>query len=833
MRSAECGVQYLCPTSGLVIGIWSLELSDLRRSDTVKSTTTWSLPGMLAVAVLLTAPALAVGDDLIGHWKLDEQAGGTAADSSGKTRNGQVHGAAWTEGTIGGALKFDGQNDYLELGDLGEFESITIAFWMKPEDVTKADRWQGLVSSDGWEEGVFHIPLRGRAVDVYLHAGESRRGRLSSSKLDAGVWYHVAVVADTKQHAIQLFINGFEDDVDDISALSTKIKLTGQVVGRESNGRYFQGSIDDVRIYNRALAAQEIKALCPDAPAPAARDRRNIRTGYRIPDEGYCDQPYTVITKDGNWLCTLTTGPGHEGNLGQHIVSTISSDRGKTWSKLIDIEPSEEREASWVMPLITPSGRVYVFYTYNAENVHTLDGKRIRADTLGWYAYKYSDDNGRTWSQERYRLPLRMTAADHENQFQGKVQCFWGIGKPIVSGKTAFLAFSKVRKLVVDDSEGWFFRSDNILSEPDPNKIQWQMLPDGDRGLRAPEMGDVQAEQNLVALSDGSLYCMYRTKNGYPCHAYSRDGGHTWTKPVYATYTPGGRKMKTPRACPRIWRARNGKFLFWYHLHSEITRNGFSGRNPAWITGGVEKDGSIHWSQPEILLYDPNPSIRTSYPDLIEQDGDYFITETQKSIARVHQIDASLLEGLWNQGREKTVARNGLVLELASEQLKAPEAVLSKHLDVEKTGGLSLDFWIALDDLSAGQVVLDSRTPAGNGIVLTTAEKGALAVELSDGKAKAAWTCDSGLLQPGKLHHVAVIVDAGPRIISFVVDGVLCDGGDTRTHGWGRYTKPLGDVSGTGTLRLAPAVRGRFKSLRVYERYLRTSEAIANYHAGL
>src|SRR5690606_24560381 len=139
------------------------------------------------------------------------------------------------------------------------------------------------------------------------------------------------------------------------------------------------------------------------------------------------------------------------------------------------------------MPLITPSGRVYVFYDYNGDRVDTLgDRKGIRADMLGWYVYKYSDDHGRTWSKERYRLPVRVTSYDVENDFGGKVQILWGIGKPIIAGDYVMFGFSKIGKYLIDLSEGWFFRSDNILTESDPAKIEWQMLPEGDVGLRSP-----------------------------------------------------------------------------------------------------------------------------------------------------------------------------------------------------------------------------------------------------------------------------------------------------------------------------------------------------------
>jgi len=296
------------------------------------------------------------------------------------------------------------------------------------------------------------------------------------------------------------------------------------------------------------------------------------------------------------------------------------------------------------------------------------------------------------------------------------------------------------------------------------------------------------------------------------------------------TYAPGGRRIKTPRACPMLWRCENGKFLFWFHNHSGKS---FRGRNPVWISGGVEKEGRIHWSQPEILLYNPHLKERgMSYPDLIQQDGRYWVTETQKTVARVHELDKTLLEGLWNQGSDKTVTQKGLLLDLDAGQLQDEEVELASSLDLEETGGMTLDFWIRPDDLSAGQVILDSRDSQGRGIALVTTAEGTLRLELHDGPREAAWDCDPGVLTAGKLHHVAVIVDAGPKIISFIVDGVLCDGGEARQYGWDRYSQASGSVNGSGKLRIAPRFRGQLVRLRIYERYLRTSEAIANFHAG-
>lgn len=568
----------------------------------------------------------------------------------------------------------------------------------------------------------------------------------------------------------------------------------------------------------------------PKASGRMPPDPRNILAGYVIPDEGYCDQPYVVITREGHWLCTLTTGPGREGDKGQHVVATVSTDRGRSWSKLVDIEPSGQREASWVVPLVTPSGRVYAFYTYNGDDVNQLRGKRIRADTVGWYAFKYSDDSGKTWS-DRYRLPLRITACDRTNDWQGKVQIFWGIDKPEIAGSHVYFAFTKLGKYMLEQGEGWVFRSDNILTEQDITKLRWELLPDGEHGIRAAEFGSVQEEHNLVPLDRGGLYCVYRTTLGHPCHAYSRDGGHTWTRPEPMTYTPGGRKIKNPRACPMLWRTASGKYLFWFHNNGHTSFGG-SSRNPVWITGGVEKDGFIHWSQPEILLYDPEPNRGMSYPDLIEQDGCYWVTETQKTIARVHPIDPTLLEGLWNQGRSRTIARHGLVLDVGPEGLQSGEIAIPAKLDLRQTGGLALDLWIQLERLDSAQTILDNRTPGGKGFALSTTGQGTIQLELSDGTTKVVWDCDPGLLRPCKLHHVVANVDAACGIISFVVDGVLCDGGEARKFGWHRYSGSLGDVSGVGKLRIPLAPQDQLRHLRLYDRYLRTSEAVAHFHAG-
>lgn len=379
----------------------------------------------------------------------------------------------------------------------------------------------------------------------------------------------------------------------------------------------------------------------------------DFRTGWEIPSEGYCDQPYVVQLEDGSWLCVMTTGRGEEGHQEQHIVSTVSSDRGRNWDPLVDIEPAEGPEASWAVPYLTPYGRVYVFYTYNADNMRHVIGGGSRVDTLGEYAFKYSDDGGRSWSKERWFIQVRETAIDRANPYQGEVRFFWGVGKPIRHKGSMYLGFAKVGRFgrgFIEESESWFLRCENIDEERDPELLKWETLPEGETGLRSPE-GDIAEEVNLVSLSDGSLFCTYRTVAGHPCHAYSRDDGKSWSGPGFMTYEPGGRLVEHPRAANFVRKLEKGpyagRYIYWFHNHPG---RDYRGRNPAFLLGGVEHDSQegkvIHWGDPVAVIRDRNPEVRISYPDFIWDEGLY-ITATQKSTARVVKIPDELLAALW------------------------------------------------------------------------------------------------------------------------------------------------------------------------------------------
>lgn len=388
----------------------------------------------------------------------------------------------------------------------------------------------------------------------------------------------------------------------------------------------------------------------------------------------------------------------------------------------------------------------------------------------------YTDDHGRTWSPRRYNVPVREFAYDRENVYGGSLRFFWNVGRPLILDAAALLVLHKVGAMGAGffaQSEGAFLKSTNILVERDPEKLTFETLPEGDVGLRTPPGGGrVAEEQSVVRLSDGSLCCVY--------------------------------------------------------------------------------------------------------PALVEEGGQFYVTETQKSVGRVHEIPRALIEGLFNQFDNRRVTSNGLVLsvlepmprEVAMPRLpefhqRDPRAEDQRGRDLR--AGFTLELRLRFEEgpaaspaviprtrpsdlhepppARAGEgplalteatawdtnaALVDTRAEDGQGVLVVATEAGTIRLTMNDGRQEVSWASDHGAMGAGGWQHVVIIVDGGPKIIRFVVNGVLGDGGEERQFGWGRFSPTLRAPNGTAILRLAPAVRG----VHLYNRALSTSEAVGAFRAG-
>jgi hypothetical protein len=230
-----------------------------------------------------------------------------------------------------------------------------------------------------------------------------------------------------------------------------------------------------------------------------------------------------------------------------------------------------------------------------------------------------------------------------------------------------------------------------------------------------------------------------------------------------------------------------------------------------------------------------------SYPDLVVEQGRYFLTETQKRQAYVHEIDGDRVEAMFSQFADapppprdenllmQAVETDGdaLPAELDMPPLPAFRRRGEHGLPgLHTRAGVTVQIECTLEDLAPGRVLLDSRTEAGVGMWMVTAAGGAVELHACDGRCRAVWASDEGVLREGERCRVAAIVDGGPKLILFVAGGRLCDGGEKRQFGFGRFSPDLYTLAGSQSLRLGTAA-ARIHAVRIYGRALWVCEAVA------
>ena len=196
------------------------------------------------------------------------------------------------------------------------------------------------------------------------------------------------------------------------------------------------------------IGAPLLAAAVAASGAAQVPDPRHILQGTVIADMlPYYDQPQIVQHPSGDWICVLT-GASKEGDPQENVYVTRSTSAGRTWERPRAIEPPHTGgpPAAWVNPILTSSGRLYAYYTYDSMNHTHLPGSsktRDRTDLLGQQVFRYSDDAGKTFSANRYVIPIDEKAIDRNNEYNGSVHEGWAVGKPISVNGVVHTQFTK------------------------------------------------------------------------------------------------------------------------------------------------------------------------------------------------------------------------------------------------------------------------------------------------------------------------------------------------------------------------------------------------------
>jgi hypothetical protein len=216
---------------------------------------------MIFIALVVAALTAVAHADLFSHWTFDEGAGTIAHDSAGSNHGMLFNDPAWTTGKIGGALSFDGTDDFVLLPTFSvSTNDGTIALWFKTSgDFSGNYGHQGYLISGSaafWS----YLTLEGGGNHPYRISGETDTQDdyfVATAANFAGQWNHVAVSFHDK--TAKTYLNGGLIDTRSV----TDSFLTLDRIGGLSS-EFYNGKIDDVRIYDNALSQSEIRALLPE-----------------------------------------------------------------------------------------------------------------------------------------------------------------------------------------------------------------------------------------------------------------------------------------------------------------------------------------------------------------------------------------------------------------------------------------------------------------------------------------------------------------------------------------------------------------------------------------
>ena len=221
-----------------------------------------------------TPPPGKPGLDGVSHWTFDEGQGTTAADTGGTHPLTLENGAGWTPGVAGNALKLNGVDQFATAGTpvvKTQGRNYSVSAWVRLDQVGGA--FQTVVSEDSATNSAFFLQYSGADRQFAFSYVGVRALASTVGTPQVGRWYHLVGVRDATDSTLTIYVDGRLSG--STSVLGNADAGTGAlVVGRGQFGGnpvdYLAGSVDDTRVFDRALSADEVTSLYAAVPQPAA-----------------------------------------------------------------------------------------------------------------------------------------------------------------------------------------------------------------------------------------------------------------------------------------------------------------------------------------------------------------------------------------------------------------------------------------------------------------------------------------------------------------------------------------------------------------------------------
>ena len=195
---------------------------------------------------------------LMAYWPFDEGEGDIIFDETGNGNDAGLYGPEWTEGKRSFALRFDGVDDNVMIphsASLMPTDAITLAAWVKIEG--PAEGHYGIIGKSGYRSG-YRLLIHGTTKKVVFQlTGEKGYSVWSSTAVTDDQWHFIVATYDGSK--MKLYIDGVKDPSEKERQGPLDVNTNSVMIGKPQYA--FNGLIDEVRIYHRALSEREIKGL--------------------------------------------------------------------------------------------------------------------------------------------------------------------------------------------------------------------------------------------------------------------------------------------------------------------------------------------------------------------------------------------------------------------------------------------------------------------------------------------------------------------------------------------------------------------------------------------
>jgi len=220
-------------------------------------------------------PRLRAG--LVGHW-IGGGSGNTWFDMSGYGRHGTLtQGLVWTLGEGGkrNALQFDGVDDRVNITRFTVLTSRTFAAWVRTTSTDAVSGYAGNAALNilGDSTGGVYIGFGVHGGKVrYLQYASSWQNVDSVKSVNDGSWHHVVATHISGTNAVSVYVDGVLDATGTITFDATNPALDRIGCGY-NNLDFFDGALDDIRVYSRAISAAEVSLLASPSFSPVTPRR--------------------------------------------------------------------------------------------------------------------------------------------------------------------------------------------------------------------------------------------------------------------------------------------------------------------------------------------------------------------------------------------------------------------------------------------------------------------------------------------------------------------------------------------------------------------------------